>query len=500
MSLRLKFLVLLLFALATVVVALGSAAWSVRVLERELDEPWVGVQRSLAALGRIKRAVGAQHNLVRTDDLAAIGPRTDAGGNAEPMEREGVVHERFASHARTVRDSLVTLEGVREFGWLAGESTARNLAARIAHAYAAADRWFEAPGIPEGAQSLEEVRRGLFGLHELIERVEGQMVENAALRIDHGRDLRAQVLLALAVSMLAVVLAGALAAILVRRWVLAPVAHLRLAAGEIASGNFDYRVPVSGHDEIAALTAEVNHMAGMVGELQRERIERERLAAIGEMVRRLAHNLRNPLAGIRALAQASLADAPDGTELRSMQTRIIATVDRFEGWLRDLLRSTQPLELRVQPGSPAEWAANVLSSLEPMAEARHVRLDLDTAHAPARAAFDPGQLEQALVAVVTNAVQASAPGQQVQVRVTSENGGWRVVVRDEGPGVSEHLRRSIFSPHFTTKPDGTGIGLAMAKRIVEQHGGSIEVAAGTEVAHQPPGAVFTVDLPIHAGG
>src|SRR5262249_25264293 len=150
-----------------------------------------------------------------------------------------------------------------------------------------------------------------------------------------------------------VALVGALGFSLLHRWVLQPVARLRTAAARIGDGDFAHRVLVRpggpGRDELAQLSTEVNHMAGLVRAMQDERVERDRLAAAGEMVRRLTHNLRNPLAGIRGLAEITRGDLPPAAdELRENQERIIATIDRFEHWLSELLSATSPLTVQLE--------------------------------------------------------------------------------------------------------------------------------------------------------
>jgi signal transduction histidine kinase len=241
------------------------------------------------------------------------------------------------------------------------------------------------------------------------------------------------------------------------------------------------------------LSREINHTAAMVKALQDERVERERLAAIGQMVQRIAHNLRNPLSGIRGMAELTLDDLPPGSGLRLKQERIISAVDKFEGWLSQLLRVTKPLDIRPRRADPRRWIAGVVEAHQAMAAAKGVRLELDIADAPERATFDPEHLEHALVAIVTNAVQATPRDSRVTVRLAREGHEWLIEVKDQGPGVPEEFREQVFRPYFTTKRDGNGIGLAVARFVIHAHGGTVMVEAAVD---GDSGALFRVRLPL----
>jgi signal transduction histidine kinase len=121
---------------------------------------------------------------------------------------------------------------------------------------------------------------------------------------------------------------------------------------------------------LGQLAEEVNEMSATVVAIQTQLVEQERLAAAGEMVTRLAHNIRNPLAGIRGLAEATTALHPEDIELVGCQQRITDTVDRFEKWLRDLQQSVTPLKLNLQPVRLEELVGGVMTALRPMFDRR----------------------------------------------------------------------------------------------------------------------------------
>jgi len=264
----------------------------------------------------------------------------------------------------------------------------------------------------------------------------------------------------------------------VRRWVMQPIADLREATRQISQGDFAYRIRPRAHDELGQLAEEVNQMSATVVEMQTQLVEQERLAAAGEMVTRLAHNIRNPLAGIRGLAETTLELHTGDADTAGCQQRIIDTVDRFEKWLRDLQQSVSPLELSPQRISVRDLLNNVVTALRPMLDRHGVRVEVEVDPNVHEAHLDSLHFEQALVALVTNAVQASTSGQVVQIRATTDaqgGGRWQLTVADDGVGIPHELHGKIFVPYFTTKPEGNGIGLAMANKVVRLHGGQLTV-------------------------
>ncbi len=490
MSLQIKFLVLLAALALAVGMSIGVSLWSLRVLERELADPLQSTQQVMQGLFLAKRGLGDQAGaLGYLRGLAA-----PAGTEGEALEQGR--RERFERASEVVATNLDTLESLDSYRVRSGPSVSRNLRARAERTRELGRRWFD------GARDVEdELAFEIAQTHELIERMEGRLIEDTALTADFGKDLRQRVLVVMAFAAALAVSCVLLGVLFVRRWVIAPVAELRVATAMFAQGRLDHRIPVRGRDELGRLSAEVNQMAGAVEQMQRERVERERLAAVGEMLRRIVHNVRSPLAGIRSLAETTRDELPEASDLRPIQGRIVSTVDRFEVWLRELLRATAPLSLEFSEHDVSVWAPGALESQHAAGEGRGVRLETDLVEAPPSARFDGRHLEHALVAVVANAIEASDRGSTVRVRVLSdqEAGSWTIEVSDEGSGIDPEILDRIFTPSFTTKATGTGIGLASAQAVVRGHGGSIRAENRVDEARDVTGAVFCISLPLDAG-
>jgi len=273
-----------------------------------------------------------------------------------------------------------------------------------------------------------------------------------------------------------------------------------LAVGRKASGG-----PLSADDldvvrTLADQTALVLANASAVEQLReaREGLARaERLAAIGELSAAVAHGIRNPLAGIRLAAQIGLEGADPSHAVCESLRDVLTEVDKLEAQVRGILDFARPFEPRLEAVALPEVLGKVLVTLTPRLEAAGVTVTLDMPAdlPPVRA--DPAHLGQAFQELATNAVEASAPGGRVTVAAAMADGARSVRVRiaDTGPGVPPELRDRIFQLFMTTKATGTGVGLAVARKILERHGGSITLAAAPG-----PGACFVVDIPVATRG
>lgn len=488
MSIQAKFGVLLTLFGLTVVVSLGMALWSVTLLQRELAEPLAGSAAALDSLGRLKRNVDARLLLTERAPRPIDSDRSSEGSPpATEAARMGASSPDLADEARRILKDLR-----RDRGQIArvGVNAMRTLERRLHAATNLVETSDE-----NDVSDRREAARALRETRHLIERIETRVLEDAELAVDHGQSIRSRLVMILGLTFASAALIWALGMILIRRWLIRPIRALRTAAQRISAGDFEHRIPVEGRDELAQLSAEVNHMAGTIVKMQEERVERERLAATGEMIRRLAHNIRNPLAGIRGLAEVARADLDHDPELRQSQERIISTVDRFEQWLADLLYSTSPMTLRAERRDVRPWLKSVVDAHRAMAGTFDVTLEFDADRAPTEAVFDPRHLEQALVAILTNAIEATPGGGRVRIKAKLHDPErrWETRIEDDGPGVPPDLAKRIFSANFTTKPGGHGIGLAAAQQVVRSHGGELFVEQSSENRR---GAVFVVRLPI----
>lgn len=478
MKLSIKFVVLLALMGATAVFSLAIAYWTVLTLEREITQPYRSISEVFEKLDFIKQRFEGQVQVLNAY-------------MAQPAK------DLVIAPTGEIRDRILELEGMAEFAARTGPRTALTIAERTRHLITLVDQGIAAAETGE-LRSQSSYRAELSNqfepLHALIETVQTRMLGDLDVSLVYGEEVRSRLNRILLMCFVTTGLVALLGLLLLRRWVLRPISQLRQATNELAAGNFEYRIPISTHDEFGTLSDEVNFMAAKIVEIQGQLVDRERLAAVGEMTRRLVHNLRNPLAGIRSLAEIARSEFTCDSEQYDIQTRIVSAVDGFERWLRDILNSTTPLHIHVVPDTPGDLLAQVVETHLPLAQARSITLELDCASLPARAPFDHQHLEHAIVALVSNALEATPDGGTVRIigrdHAPGGDARWTVEVHDSGPGVPEEIVPKIFAPYFTTKKSGTGIGLAVVSNVVRAHGGQIGV-------ERSPlgGAAFIVELP-----
>lgn len=292
---------------------------------------------------------------------------------------------------------------------------------------------------------------------------------------------------------------------LVRNWVLRPIGALQEAAEQHACGNLDYRIERITHDELGALSQDVNRMAGSLLDIQRRLVEQERLAAIGEVTSMLAHNIRNPLAGIRASAQSSISELPETSDVTQRLLTTVQTVDALNVWLRELLVVGQPIHLDCREAALVELIERVLSVLQAYAERKNVALIMAPTNGADLAYVDAARVEQVILSLVDNAIDASPTGGRITLHLErADDPGWidlRIV--DQGPGIAPEVIQRLAQPFVSGKPGGTGLGLYLARRTIEAHGGRLDFdgsdGAGTTVIVRLPALPYPTHGESHGG-
>jgi signal transduction histidine kinase len=205
-------------------------------------------------------------------------------------------------------------------------------------------------------------------------------------------------------------------------------------------------------------------------ERQAEAARTARLAEIGQMAASVAHEFRNPLTGIRGAAQMIRERPSSAPEFIGL---IEEEAQKLEALCEDFLELARPLSVRPVPAKLGDAARSVAAAWKSVFDEKGVALRVRAWDDEPALRFDPRRIEQALHNLVRNAFESTPPGGSVTVTVL--NGG--LVVEDTGPGMSADVLERLFVPFFTTKPNGSGLGLCNVKRIVEAHDGTIGVVS-----------------------
>jgi len=209
-------------------------------------------------------------------------------------------------------------------------------------------------------------------------------------------------------------------------------------------------------------------------------VEAERLAAVGELAASVAHEIKNPLAGIRGACELISEVFASDDPRRELSTEVHRQIDRLDRTLRDLLLFSRPRETRPEPASIHDVVEHVLAVLLGDAQARGVVVERRYADPMPQVLLDPQQMEQVFFNVLLNAFQAMNFKGTVVVATEADAGEVRVRVRDDGPGIPPEIADKIFKPFFTTRSKGTGLGLAIVRNIVNAHGGTIKAATAPQ--------------------
>jgi two-component system, NtrC family, sensor kinase len=281
----------------------------------------------------------------------------------------------------------------------------------------------------------------------------------------------------------AVTLLGVVAAFFTGRAIARPVNEMLAAADRFdpAGAESGPVVDERGSDEVAVLGHRFNEMMRRLeaayaeqGRARQKALETERLAALGSLVAGVAHEVNNPLAGlkncVRRLERSDLPEAKRSEYLALMDEAL----SRIEDVVRRLLDFGRPQRTRLEPVGAALLADDAIRLVRPLLERRRVSAPFSGVGADAVLA-DRRQIGQAIVNLLLNAAYVTPDGGEVRVSVRRAGGRVGIAVEDDGPGIPAEIRDRILDPFFSTKPEGegTGLGLTVTRTIADAHGGEL---------------------------
>jgi len=243
------------------------------------------------------------------------------------------------------------------------------------------------------------------------------------------------------------------------------------------------------------LRHEVCRLRAELHEKNKELQRRERLAALGEMAAGVAHEIRNPLGGIRLYASLLERDLRDRPRELDLVHRIDVGVRTLESIVGDILAFASGPEPTMERVALTSILESVSIHAAANRESSGAQLQISPTCEGIELVCDPGQMERAVLNLVVNALEAAGHGGTAWIRCESGSGrGISIVVEDDGPGLAPEVAQRVFNPFYTTKDSGTGLGLAIVHRIVEMHGGSVQVGS-----RAGGGASFSISLPWRSG-
>jgi len=215
-----------------------------------------------------------------------------------------------------------------------------------------------------------------------------------------------------------------------------------------------------------------------------------RLASLGELSAGIAHEIRNPLGIISSSAQLLDREVAN-LEARELLEIIKEESSRLNGLITEFLTFGRQNEPQRQPCNLKILIAHAIDTIQNSAQQKKIALDLDSECSTCTASVDADMMQQVLLNLLLNALEATAPGGRIHVALQQYPERLDIVISDSGRGIPEQNLARVFDPFFTTKSDGTGLGLANAYKIMESHGGSLKVASRVG-----EGSIFTASLPL----
>lgn len=283
---------------------------------------------------------------------------------------------------------------------------------------------------------------------------------------------------------------------LTQRWLVQPIRTVKDATLLISEGKLNTRVKLATEDEWGELADSVNQMARSLQALQLELRTRERLTALGEVAAYTAHNIQNPLAGIRASAQVSLKENNLSERVTESFEDIIRSVDQLSGWIRRFLDFARPLEMKKQEVCLTDVVERAVQIIKGRIESSGVSIVKSFEGTLPSIQMDSILIEQSICSIINNSIDAGSS--RIDLKIIYENlsvtDSWLVLtIADDGQGFSEEMKERAFLAFATNKKEGTGLGLAQAKKIVNLHGGELSLDDSVK-----SGAAVVISFPVNS--
>ena len=297
---------------------------------------------------------------------------------------------------------------------------------------------------------------------------------------------------------------GILLAILLSSWAAArvtrPVEQLARAAHEVAAGNWNTRVEVSGGDEVGQLADSFNRMTTELLTQKERLVQTERVAAWRELARRLAHELKNPLFPLQLtvenLVRARVQSPEQFDEVfrESSQTLLaeISNLKQIIGRFSEFSKMPHPQLQKVQVNDLLRGVAQLFQAQLQAPGRPAIACNFELDESLGEIAADPDLLHRALSNLVLNAMDAMPAGGTLTLRTRREEEKVTIEVADTGSGLTPEECERIFTPYYTSKQHGTGLGLAIVQSVVSDHGGRISVQS-----EPGRGTTFKIELPVN---
>jgi signal transduction histidine kinase len=262
---------------------------------------------------------------------------------------------------------------------------------------------------------------------------------------------------------------------LLARKIVEPVKELDRAAAEVSRQNYHYRVDTQREDELGRLANTFNTMCASIQQAQAELVRHEQIATIGRLSGSIVHDLRNPLAAIYGGSEMLVDNDLAPAQMKRLAGNIYRASRRIQSLLQDLLNVSQGKNASPELARLREVAFDATESVRETAEARSVTVSISIPQ-EMELVLERNRIERVFTNLVANALEAMPKGGDIRISARVANGAALVEVRDDGPGIAPQVRANLFQPFVSVgKKNGLGLGLALSRQTVLDHGGDMWV-------------------------
>jgi len=347
---------------------------------------------------------------------------------------------------------------------------------------------------PEGFELQKQIRGNFFKLIDLCTQFqdvhESRMEQSRRMSREQVRSVTE---LALAALVVASVLGSVLAYTLLRQ-VLGPIRQLALGPASVETVGMSDEIKVLG-ERLHNLMKDVEQTRGKLEWSREHLLQAEKWALVGKLAAGVAHSVRNPLTSVKMRLFSLERHLPMDPDLKEDFEVIAEEIRHIDTIVNNFLEFSRPPKLKMQMASPSDVVDLAIQLLRHRLESYNVHVEVRREKRLPYITADPDQLKEVLVNLMINACEAMVDDGSIVIEEeegVTENLGKVIVIKvtDNGPGVQQSIQSKLFQPFFSTKEEGTGLGLSIATRIVEEHGGWIDLKSepGT-------GAAFIITLP-----
>jgi signal transduction histidine kinase len=313
-------------------------------------------------------------------------------------------------------------------------------------------------------------------LHPVVLPIQGQAILSIWTPVVEADRLRGNIVLALGAASVIGILAMAAAGYFIARTITAPLEELVKVTETVAGGDRQRRALVRSPDEIGVLAQAFNEMIEKLGTYEDRLVETEKIAAAAQLAAGLAHEIRNPLTSIKMLGQVLRGRLKDQDENQQMLDSMVQEINRLDRIIQEMINRTKPGELQLERNDLIQPVKEVVGLAKENLAAWDISIECHLDSRLPQVYMDREKIKQVLWNLILNARDAMPGGGSIVISTRNgDNDTVMITVDDSGSGIGDADAERLFQPFYTAKPEGMGLGLAISRKIVEKHGGSLSL-------------------------